>query len=66
MFLNQLFSCSQELLIAVEAEKRLRSRSSYSSAFPHSRIPFERLNAEHVSDASKISKCYGSSPLFCQ
>lgn len=49
IFLNHLSSCSQELLAAVEAERRLRSRSARSHAYPSSRIPLEFLNAEHVS-----------------
>ncbi|KAI4317772.1 hypothetical protein L6164_025615 [Bauhinia variegata] len=38
---------SQELLAAVEAEKRLRSRNTYASASTNSRSPLERLNADN-------------------
>ncbi|XP_054804590.1 E3 ubiquitin-protein ligase RHF1A [Prosopis cineraria] len=46
---------NQELLAAVEAEKRIRSRSSYSSAFPYPHIPIERLSAEHDDSCSDDS-----------
>ncbi|KAK4266390.1 hypothetical protein QN277_027322 [Acacia crassicarpa] len=46
---------NQELLAAVEAEKRARSRSSYSSAFPYPRIPIERHSAEHDDSCSDDS-----------
>ncbi|XP_028773935.1 E3 ubiquitin-protein ligase RHF1A-like [Neltuma alba] len=46
---------NQELLAAVEAEKRIRSRGSYSSAFPHPRTPIERFNVEQDDSCSDDS-----------
>lgn len=45
-----IFFCSQELLVAVEAEKCLRSRNNYSSSLTNSSVPFERFNGDHVSE----------------
>ncbi|XP_058728135.1 E3 ubiquitin-protein ligase RHF1A-like [Vicia villosa] len=42
---------SQELLVAVEAEKCLRSRNNNSSSLVNSSVPFERFNGDH--DASR-------------
>ncbi|CAJ2658409.1 unnamed protein product [Trifolium pratense] len=38
---------SQELLIAVDAEKSLRSRNNYSSSLANSRVPFGYSNDDH-------------------
>ncbi|KAK7359742.1 hypothetical protein VNO77_01707 [Canavalia gladiata] len=46
---------SQELLAAVEDEKRMRSRSIHSSSFTNSRIPLERLSDDHDDSCSDDS-----------
>ncbi|XP_061345551.1 E3 ubiquitin-protein ligase RHF1A-like [Gastrolobium bilobum] len=48
-------SASQELLTAVEAERRLRSRDVYSYPFTNSRSSLERLNDDHGDSSSDYS-----------